>query len=59
MPFYGKFGKPFTTGTGPPPTDDLTVPTRDELFEYQLYQDNPLALKPESLYIAKICGELC
>ena len=58
MPIFGKFGKPFTTGTGPPPTDDLTVPTRDELFLYQMYQDNPYALTAESLYIAKICG-LC
>lgn len=51
----GGFG---LTGTGPPPTDDLTPPTRDSLFSAQLQKLDPTALDAESLFTAKIVGKL-
>jgi hypothetical protein len=45
------------TGSGPPPTDDLTHVTKDSMFLYQLQQPDPRALNEESLYVAKICGK--
>lgn len=45
------------TGSGPPPTDQLTPPTKDSLFLYQLQNADPRALNDESLLVAKICGK--
>lgn len=50
----GGFG---LTGSGPPPTDDLTSQTRDSLFSAQLVKLDPTALDAESLFTAKIVGE--
>jgi hypothetical protein len=43
-------------GSGPLPTDDLTPPTRDALFKFQIEQEKPFALTSESLLVGKICG---
>ena len=45
------------TGSGSPPTDDLTHVTKDSVFLYQLQQHDPRALNEELLYVAKICGK--
>jgi hypothetical protein len=45
------------TGTGPAPTDDLTLPTRDSVFLAQLQKADPTALDQESLLTAKIVGK--
>ncbi|WPG99917.1 Hypothetical protein R9X50_00273800 [Acrodontium crateriforme] len=42
------------TGTGPRPTDDLTIPTRDDLFDLQIRSDDFTRLTAESLRVAKI-----
>jgi hypothetical protein len=44
------------TGSGPPPTDDLTPLTKDALFAFQMKQEKPFALTSESLFVGKICG---
>ena len=44
------------TGTGPPPTDDLTAPTKDSVFLAQLQKEDPAALDETVLTTAKICG---
>lgn len=58
---FGHFlyhGSPFgPTGTGPRPTDDLTPPTRDALFIYQLNNGGDFErLDETSLLKAKIVG---
>lgn len=45
------------TGSGPPPTDDITYVTKDSVFLHQLQRPDPKALNEESLYVAKICGK--
>lgn len=44
------------TGSGPLPTDDLTPPTKDALFAFQMGREKPLELTEESLLVGKICG---
>jgi hypothetical protein len=56
--FWLKEGHGFgLTGTGPAPTDDLTLPTKDSVFSAQLIKPDPTALDAEALMVGKICGK--